>query len=97
MRSFEPAPTGLWCRSSETCFDPATMVVESVTAVSEGTVLALRDTVSGVAGTWVVVERSERERPLLARLAWPPAATPFRRSAHGAAAAHAEVPFDRTA
>lgn len=98
VRSFEPGPAGLWCRSSDTCFDPSTMVVESVTVVSGGTVLALRDTASGAAGTWILVERSERERPLLARLTWPPPTTPIRRPARRArAAAHEEVPFSRTA
>ena len=97
VRSFEPEATELWCRSSETRFDPTTMVVESVTAVTGATVLALRDTVSGVAGTWILVERSGRERPLLARLTWSPSATPIRRPAGSAAPTYEEVPFGRTA
>ena len=98
VRSFQPMATTLWCPSSETCFDPSTMVVESVTTVAGGTVLALRDRLSGAAGTWILVERSEWARPMLARLTWSPSATPIQRPAGGAAAPTDRLaPFGRSA
>lgn len=78
VRTFEPAGTALWCRSSETSFDPAELVVESVTRIDGVTVLALRDTRSGTAGTWLLLEWTGREQRLLAQLSWPRSARPSR-------------------
>lgn len=76
VHSFEPRGTALWCRSSDTHFDAAGLVVESATTVDGATVLGLRDAASGTAGTWVLVERGERERRLLARVTWPAPGVP---------------------
>lgn len=78
VRTFEPADAVLWCRSSETRFEPGALVVEVVTRVDGGTVLALRDIGSGTAGTWVLLEWTEREQRLLAQLTWARSARPSR-------------------
>ncbi len=70
VRVFEARNDGLWCESCGTAFRPERMVVEWVTPVVGGTLLALRDLDSGAAGTWLVVRPTGRERTVLARFQW---------------------------